>query len=135
LPEVPVLIVGAGPAGLTAAAALAHHGVDFLLVERRPQLSSLPRATAVSTRSMEILRSSGLETAVRRGGVDVEFMQWRCWTLDDADCGFATPTGFPTADQSRWSVPADPHACRRIISSLRCSSTSRRSAWDAWSWA
>jgi 2,4-dichlorophenol 6-monooxygenase len=33
--EIPVLIVGAGPAGLTAAVALARYGVECLLVERR----------------------------------------------------------------------------------------------------
>src|SRR3712207_8038127 len=37
---------------LTAALALAEHGVRTLVVERRPALSSLPRATLVSTRSM-----------------------------------------------------------------------------------
>ena len=59
--ESPVVVVGAGPAGLTAAIALARLGVEVLLVERRRELSSLPRATAVSTRSMEIFRSWGLE--------------------------------------------------------------------------
>ena len=33
--ETPVLIVGAGPAGLTTAITLAHQGVASLLVERR----------------------------------------------------------------------------------------------------
>src|SRR3954464_3314859 len=67
----PVVIVGAGPAGLTAAISLARLGVETMLVERRPQLSSLPRATAVSLRSMELMRSWGLEDAVRAGGGDV----------------------------------------------------------------
>src|SRR4051812_50193566 len=72
----PVVIVGAGPAGLTAAISLARLGVEAMLVERRPQLSSLPRATAVSLRSMELMRSWGLEDAVRAGGVDVEWLGW-----------------------------------------------------------
>jgi 2,4-dichlorophenol 6-monooxygenase len=33
--EIPVLIVGAGAAGLTTAVALARYGVECLLVERR----------------------------------------------------------------------------------------------------
>jgi 2-polyprenyl-6-methoxyphenol hydroxylase-like FAD-dependent oxidoreductase len=57
----PVVIVGAGPAGLVAAVTLAGNGVGSLLVERNPGLSPLPRATAVSTRTMELLRSFGLE--------------------------------------------------------------------------
>ena len=65
---VPVLVVGAGPAGAAAAGALARLGVEVLLVERRREVLGLPRATVVSTRSMELLRSWGLqdEVAARR---------------------------------------------------------------------
>jgi flavin-dependent dehydrogenase len=48
--EIDVLVVGAGPAGLTAAAALRRYGVDVLVVERKQRLSAHPRATVVSTR-------------------------------------------------------------------------------------
>ena len=74
--ESPVVVVGAGPAGLTAAVAMARLGVEVLLVERRRELSSLPRATSVSTRSMEIFRSWGLEREIRAGEVDVEWQLW-----------------------------------------------------------
>ena len=66
--EAPVVVVGAGPAGLAAAISLARLGVQTLLVERRADLSSLPRATAVSLRSMELMRSWGVEDAIRAGG-------------------------------------------------------------------
>ena len=72
--ESPVVIAGAGPAGLAAAISLARLGVETMLVERRAELSSLPRATVVSLRSMELIRSWGVEDAIRAGGVDVE---WR----------------------------------------------------------
>ena len=55
----PVLIVGAGPAGLVTAIELARHGVRPLVIERHPSTSIFPRATGVSTRSMEIFRSYG----------------------------------------------------------------------------
>jgi putative polyketide hydroxylase len=100
--ELPVLIVGAGPAGLMAAIALARGGVDCVLVERRRELSSLPRATAISTRSMELLRSWGLEEEVRAGGIEVDWLQWYCETMARADAGHGRPTGFPTRSRARW---------------------------------
>jgi len=43
--EVPVLIVGAGPAGLALSLSLRRHGVDHLLVERHPGTAQhAPRA-------------------------------------------------------------------------------------------
>jgi putative polyketide hydroxylase len=108
--EVPVLIVGAGPAGLTAAVALARYGIECLLVERRRGPSPVPRATWVSTRSMELFRSFGLEDRVRAGGVEVEWLRWYCETLARADAGRASPTAFPTRDQSAAVSPTAP-AC------------------------
>ena len=108
--EVPVLIAGAGPAGLMTAVALACHGVECLLVERRRDLSTLPRATAITTRSMELLRSWGLEEVVRAGGVDAGWLQWHCDTLARAAAGFGTATGLPTGEQSAAVSPTEP-AC------------------------
>jgi len=109
-PDIPVLVVGAGPAGLTAAGALARLGVQTLIVERRPELSSLPRATSVSTRSMELFRSWGLEDEVRAGGVDVEWQLWTCRTLAESAVGTAIPIGLPTREQSSMISPSSP-AC------------------------
>ena len=108
--EVPVLVAGAGPAGLATAAILARYGVETLLVERRGRLSGLPRATAVSTRSMELMRSLGLEEEVRAGGVDVEWLGWACETLASAPAGVALPLGLPTREQSALVSPTGP-AC------------------------
>ena len=69
--RVPVVIVGAGPAGLVTAVTLARQGIASLLVERNPGLSPLPWATAVSTRTMELLRSFGLEDEVRAGQLEI----------------------------------------------------------------
>jgi 2-polyprenyl-6-methoxyphenol hydroxylase-like FAD-dependent oxidoreductase len=63
--EVPVLIVGGGPAGLTASLLLSQHGVESLLVDKRTGGSPLPRARGVHARAMEILRVCGAEPALR----------------------------------------------------------------------
>jgi putative polyketide hydroxylase len=71
--NVPVLIVGSGLAGLTAAVTLAWRGVPVLLIERHAGTSRNPRARGVNLRSMELLRVAGLETdLVAAGGHSFE---------------------------------------------------------------
>ncbi|TCC44830.1 FAD-binding monooxygenase [Kribbella pittospori] len=63
--EVPVLIVGGGPAGLTASLLLSRHGVESVLIDKRMTGSPLPRARGVHSRAMEILRVCGVEPDLR----------------------------------------------------------------------
>lgn len=108
--DVPVLVVGAGPAGLAAAIELTRHDIPTLLIERRTVLSSHPRATALSLRSMELVRAWGLEAEVRARGVDVDWRLLESETLADAAAGSALPVGYPGAEQSRMISPTAP-AC------------------------
>ncbi len=55
-----VLIIGAGPSGLFAAAELARHGVQARLVERDARPHREARATAIQPGTLEILDSVGL---------------------------------------------------------------------------
>jgi 2-polyprenyl-6-methoxyphenol hydroxylase-like FAD-dependent oxidoreductase len=64
--EVPVLIVGGSLVGLSAALFLRGHGVDVLAVERHAGTAIAARAGHFHLRTVEILRSAGLEDAVRR---------------------------------------------------------------------
>jgi putative polyketide hydroxylase len=104
----PVLIAGAGPAGLAAAITLARNGVDSLLVERREQQSQEPRATVASIWTMELLRSWGLEQKVAARTLDVELLGWIGETLTGP--GFEVPLGYPTRAQSAVFSPVAP-AC------------------------
>src|SRR5690349_11160380 len=108
--DVPVLISGAGPAGLAAALELARHDIPLLLVERRPEPSPHPRATVLSLRSMELVRSFGLEEAVRERSVDVAMTMRLCQTLAAASAGDAVEVGYPSPEQSRLLSPTTP-AC------------------------
>src|SRR5919198_3764756 len=60
-----VLVVGAGPAGLTAAAFLARHGVCTLAISRHRGTAPQPRAHITNQRTVEVFRDLGIEERVR----------------------------------------------------------------------
>jgi 2-polyprenyl-6-methoxyphenol hydroxylase-like FAD-dependent oxidoreductase len=63
-----VLIVGGSLVGLTTALFLRLHGVSCVAVERHASTAIHPRAGHFQLRTVEILRSAGLEAVVRRTG-------------------------------------------------------------------
>jgi 2-polyprenyl-6-methoxyphenol hydroxylase-like FAD-dependent oxidoreductase len=67
--EVDVLVVGGSLVGLSATVLLRLHGVDCLTVERHGGTAIHPRAGHFHLRTMEILRSVGLEDSVRHRSV------------------------------------------------------------------
>ena len=71
----PVLIVGAGPAGLFAACELLRPCVKPRIVERRLAPHSETRGTALQPAVLEILDRSGLIEPFLRTGVRIRHMQ------------------------------------------------------------
>ncbi|MGB1088660.1 MAG: FAD-dependent monooxygenase, partial [Alphaproteobacteria bacterium] len=58
--EVEVLIVGAGPVGMTAANLLGRYGVDTLVVDKEMEIFALPRAIGTDNDGLRVLQAAGL---------------------------------------------------------------------------
>ncbi|MFE2414318.1 FAD-dependent monooxygenase [Kitasatospora sp. NPDC059408] len=65
---VPVLVVGAGPGGLSTAVFLGLHGVPALVVEHRPGTSTAVKATGQYPHAMEAMAIAGVAGEVRERG-------------------------------------------------------------------
>ena len=58
--KVSVLVVGAGPVGLTMACELARRGVTFRLIDKEPEPTDKSKALGIHSRTLEVLESMGL---------------------------------------------------------------------------
>ncbi|HXQ25290.1 MAG TPA: FAD-dependent monooxygenase [Candidatus Acidoferrales bacterium] len=72
--EVPVLIVGGSLVGMSTALLLGHHGIRSLAVEHHRGTAIHPRAAMITQRTMEVLRTVGVEQIVMRKS-DEQFVQ------------------------------------------------------------
>lgn len=63
--RVPVLIVGAGPAGLALAIELGHRSIPCLVIERQDRVGYAPRAKTTNVRTREHLRRWGIADKLR----------------------------------------------------------------------
>jgi 2-polyprenyl-6-methoxyphenol hydroxylase-like FAD-dependent oxidoreductase len=69
-----VLIVGAGPVGLTLAIDLAWRGIEVTVIETRaPAEPPEPKCNHVAARTMEIFRRLGLAEKVRNAGLPADY--------------------------------------------------------------
>ena len=94
--ETPVLIVGAGPVGLTLAMDLAQRGIAVLVAETRHR-GEPPnvKCNHVSARSMEIFRRLGVAAALRNTGLPADYPN-----------DVAYRTRFTGEELSRIPIPA-----------------------------
>jgi 3-(3-hydroxy-phenyl)propionate hydroxylase len=60
----PVVVVGAGPNGLTTANLLARYGIDVLLIERNETTVQEPRAVSIDDESLRTMQAIGVVDAV-----------------------------------------------------------------------
>ncbi len=106
--EVPVLIVGGSLVGMTSALLLAHHGVRALTVEHHRGTAIHPRAALISQRTMEILRTAGLEPVIRERS-ETQFSQ------DGAIMAVETLAGKELA----WFIPNVNEGIRDLSPTIR----------------
>src|SRR5215831_19614316 len=93
-----VLIVGAGPVGLTLAIDLAWRGIDVTVVETRPRAAPPePKCNHVAARTMEIFRRLGVAEKIRNAGLPADYPH---------DISYRT--SFTGAELTRIKIP-----CRR----------------------
>ena len=106
--EVPVLIVGAGPAGLALSAALSRYGVGHLLVERHRGTAHTPRAHIINQRTVEILRHLGISDRFHAVATPQHQMASNLWVT--------TLAGLEVARSETWGTSAERAADYRAAS-------------------
>lgn len=79
-----VLIVGAGPAGLTLSAILARDDIDAIAITRYPSTAHSPRAHITNQRTMEVFRDLGFEDEVIAAATPKKFMRNNVWATSFA---------------------------------------------------
>jgi 2-polyprenyl-6-methoxyphenol hydroxylase-like FAD-dependent oxidoreductase len=100
-----VVIIGAGPSGLATGISAARSGARVLLIEQHPGLSIFPKATGIRGRTMEIMRTWGLEEQVRKGDMDLATTMAISETLSQP--AQQVTLGVPPPRLSRTVSPTD----------------------------
>ena len=112
--QVPILIVGAGPAGLCSSILLSRMGFRSLVVERHASTSIHPKATGISTRTMELFRSWGIEGRIR--GVEMPVLFSSSFRDDLAGLELdRRPIGYPTPSEAASFSPTSAAALAQDV--------------------
>jgi salicylate hydroxylase len=75
----PVIVVGAGIGGLTAALALVQRGIDVAVYEQAPELAEIGAGVQISANGTRVLHALGLEAALAACAVEAQSKEVRHW--------------------------------------------------------
>lgn len=108
-----VLIIGAGPAGLTAASLLASYGVKVMVVEKYGWLADTPRAHITNQATMEVLRDLGIEGAALKHASKQNMMANNtfCYSLAGEEFGRLLSWGNHPARQADYDLASPCAMC------------------------
>jgi 2-polyprenyl-6-methoxyphenol hydroxylase-like FAD-dependent oxidoreductase len=118
--RVPVLVVGAGPAGLTLAIDLARRGVRCHVVEAAGERAVNPRCNTTSARSMEIFRRLGVADDIRRAGLPEDHpttVQYRTTLTGEEIFRIDLPSARDVLDgagREGWPTPEPQHRISQL---------------------
>jgi len=95
-----VVIIGAGPVGLTLALDLGQRGISCILLEQKAEPAFLPKMERCNARTMELYRRLGVVDKIRKAGLrgDVPLDVYIVLTLDQPPL-LRLP--YPSADEAR----------------------------------
>jgi 2,4-dichlorophenol 6-monooxygenase len=117
--DVPVLIVGAGPSGLTTALALRQYGIECMVVEKYAGTAHTPRAHIVNQRTVEIMRHLGVEDRLIEAATPPALMRNNLWitTLSSPEVGRleAWGTGHERAGDYAAASPSPMLNCPQTV--------------------
>jgi len=96
-----VLVVGAGPAGLTMSALLAKYGIDAITVTQYPSTANSPRAHITNQRAMEVMRDLGAEERVKNVSLPNDAMRNNVWATSFSGTEIARLEAWGSGEQRR----------------------------------
>jgi 2-polyprenyl-6-methoxyphenol hydroxylase-like FAD-dependent oxidoreductase len=114
--NIPVLIAGGGPAGLSLACDLSWRGVEAILVEQSAATTTYPKMDVTNSRTMEHFHRMGIAEEVRAAAVPENHAMYCRWVTDLAGWELAVKANESAADQREMmrlandgTQPAQPH--------------------------